>query len=312
MTAVRIRDAVDRDWNTLRGWGATQPTRDDICTAAARLWNERAWALRGYGSWDEAWATEVGAPLQLSREDRVYVHRTLLAAGLSSRAIAVITGVHHGTVCEDKHSTVGNPTVETPEAEPEKRTGLDGRKRVTDPGASAALTARVVALRESGEPMMWAEIGEVLGVTAHTAYQRYTRYRRKYPRPEPPPVTHLPTPQKIANLADTGMTSRQIAEEVGVSTERVRQLARRDGIAIAGDVNRPRGAATIDQQAAVARWIEQMNAALDAADAFMDPADLPPDEVAGWAHQLDDLIRKLRALTRTFRNQTHEGQAHHG
>jgi len=269
-------------------------------------YRQRDWIALGYESWDALCLAEYGTVLPLSIEDRQQAGAEMAGEGMSTRAIGSALGVDHATVVRDMARGASAPRASV--------TCLDGKtyRRITDPRLSAEVTAQIIAMHESGEHLTWAEIGESVGLNAHATKSRYIKYQKKHPNGQPV-VTQLPTPQKIADLAGTGKTGRQIAADIGISVERVRQLARREGITIVGDANRPKGAGkTIDQNDAVGRWITQLGAALDAADAFLDPDAITTDQAAEWVHQLDAVIQRLRGLTRALRDNSQGRQTHHG
>lgn len=318
-----VTDHVDRDIACIRAW-QSHGGLDAVTAAVLRLWEGQVWKLRGHATWADMFTAEIGEPLRLSRANRKRIHEQLSRGGMSSRAIAVVTGASYTTAQRDEIKTGANAPVSSsaPEAldsvpQPVPTTGLDGHRRVTDPAQSQALTARIVALREADPTPTWSEIGEAVGLTSGAAWDRYANHRRKHPReaePPPPPPIQLPTPARIESLADSGMTSKQIAAEIGVSVERVRGLANRDGIRIAGDINRGRGGAkTIDMIPSITNWLAQITAVLDAGDAFIDLDGITTDQAAEWAHQLNQITARLRAVTRKFQQQSQaERQAHHG
>jgi hypothetical protein len=86
----------------------------DLVTEA---YTTRAWAVLGYGSWDDYCVAEFGGSrLQLPREERRVISGSLREAGLSIRAIAAATGDGVATVHRD---LAGVPNG-TPDAEPPK------------------------------------------------------------------------------------------------------------------------------------------------------------------------------------------------
>lgn len=326
MSASKQRGtAWDADLDCVRSWSSQPVGLDDVAAAVVRLWQGQAWQACGYESWPAMFAGEVGKPLQLGRRNRGRLHERLGAAGMSTRAIAVVTGVAHRTVSSDGKAetadcaVIAQSAVSAPQPSPEPpapapQVGLDGAVRVTG-AASAKLTADIVALREGPVRLTWPQIGEAVGCTWNAARLRYANYLESKPVDAPPPPVHLPTPARIAALAETGMTSKQIAADLGIGVTQVRRLADRDGVRIVGDINRGRGGSkSIDMPAAVTNWITQVNAALDAGDAFIDLADEDPWRVGEWACQLDEIARRFRALTRKFQQQSHptDRQAQHG
>jgi hypothetical protein len=67
-----------------------------------RAYHGRAWEALGYGTWDEMCETEFdGARIRLPREQRQTTIGSLADAGLSTRAIASVTGLGRSTVARD-------------------------------------------------------------------------------------------------------------------------------------------------------------------------------------------------------------------
>jgi hypothetical protein len=92
-------------------------------------YESRAWAALGYSSWDDYCTREFGtARLKLPREERQEVVASLREQGMSTRAIAAATGVHHSTVADDLQPGVGFPTPAVPATSaPRAVTGTDGK-----------------------------------------------------------------------------------------------------------------------------------------------------------------------------------------
>jgi protein gp37 len=106
----RIKVAVDGTWQMIR-----------------EAYTSRAWAALGYDTWDAYCAAEFGTSrLALPREERREVVASLAESGLSTRAIASVTGVNHATVSRDLSSGVAFPRGD---ATPTERTvvGTDGK-----------------------------------------------------------------------------------------------------------------------------------------------------------------------------------------
>jgi len=100
MTEVEIRQATAEEARRLT---------DRIKVAVEGTWqliveayHSRAWAVLGYGSWDEYMTREFGtSQLRLPREERQDTVASLREAGLSPRAISSATGIPRTTIQRD-------------------------------------------------------------------------------------------------------------------------------------------------------------------------------------------------------------------
>jgi len=85
--------------------------RDKVMSTLVEARDGGAADLLGYASWTAYMADVFGdAPLRLERDARQELVAELSAAGMSTRAIAPIVGVHHDTVATDIKAGVGYPT----------------------------------------------------------------------------------------------------------------------------------------------------------------------------------------------------------
>ena len=101
-------------------------------------YNHRIWIALGYADWN-AWVEGEFAdiPLALPRETRQHAVQSLTAMGLTTRAIAAVTGVDPKTVRNDQRSTGEKVPTGTADGEepidvkevplPDDKVGLDGR-----------------------------------------------------------------------------------------------------------------------------------------------------------------------------------------
>jgi hypothetical protein len=118
----------------------------------------------------------------------------------------------------------------------------------------------------------------------------------------PAPADRSPTAAQarrklIGDLAGRGMSSRQIADQLGIGDHRVRAVAREHGIAIPADAvigrTRRHDSSRIVRQTAHA--LEGLVMGVDLAD----PTALDPAEAAAWAASI---TRSTRALSRFARH----------
>lgn len=99
ITPLRARDLTDR----------IKAAVEATWALIKEAYTTRAWASLGYDTWDEYCAKEFGATrLKLPREERQEVVGSLREAGLSTRAIASVTGVSHTQIRKDMSG--GNPS----------------------------------------------------------------------------------------------------------------------------------------------------------------------------------------------------------
>lgn len=109
----RIKVAVEGTWQMIR-----------------EAYVSRAWDALGYETWDAYCAAEFGTSrLALPREERREIVASLRESGLSTRAIASVTGANQSTVVRDLGATdapaLGNASVEAP-----RITGVNGKTYV--------------------------------------------------------------------------------------------------------------------------------------------------------------------------------------
>lgn len=113
---------------------------DRIQTGLELMWQligeaylARDWEVLGYGSWDEYCTREFGTSrLQLPREERQEVIASLRESGLSTRAIAAVTGVDHSTVSRSLNrggapSQQNAPPAQRPVSSNNGQLGIDGK-----------------------------------------------------------------------------------------------------------------------------------------------------------------------------------------
>ena len=114
---------------------------EDIKSEIVAAYRERDWDALGYDSWEEYCSAEFGGTIELPRSEREPLHFALREHGLSTRAIAAVTGVHKDTVNEDiKRQLAENPPVDLPPT-----LGRDGRTRKSP--KKERVRAQVVAQR---------------------------------------------------------------------------------------------------------------------------------------------------------------------
>lgn len=317
-----VADESRADFARLRQWQA-RGDFDSVVAAALNIWRNQGWVVLGYATFAEAYAGEVGAPLQMSPKNRRRLVAELSAAGMSSRAISAITGQSYVQATADIQTvkflnsldmdTAGDPDcleLQTPDRP--TVVGLDGAARVCDPTASAKLTADIVALRESNERLTWEKIGAAVGLSKNAASARYYEHQRRTDaepvqpvEPARKPSSRAATVEAIRTRAAEGASSDLIAQELCLSAEYVRRRAHEEGIELLADNQRgykvPRG---VDTNASTERWVTNLEAAIASSESFLDPEHADPEDAARWASRLRHIASHLQALTRKYDKQT--------
>ena len=325
LSLVQARGSADEarsDFAVLRQWGVRSGF-GDVVKAVLNIWRSRGWVALGYSSWADAFAGEVGEPLRMSTKNRRKLVAELSAAGMSSRAIAVVTGTGDRQAAGDIQTAqkVHSLDIATDPAIPAGSVaGLDGAVRVTDRHRSAALTAKIAELRESSLGLTWPQIGELVGLSGNAAHMRYRHHqssaRAKVESPPAPPArtheTRQGRVQRIVELVAEGATSDLIASQIGVRPEYVRLLAREEGIELTADIQRGgmKVKKSIDEVAATDRWLDNLDAALASSTAFLNPEHADPAHAEQWAARLRDITKHLQALTRKYDRQSKKEETH--
>jgi protein gp37 len=123
----RIKVAVEGTWQLIREAYVT-----------------RSWAALGYDTWDAYCAAEFGTSrLALPREERREIVASLRESGLSTRAIASVTGANQSTIVRDLGATDAFPKADASVAPPPV-TGVNGKtyaQRTPEPPSDEDLFA---------------------------------------------------------------------------------------------------------------------------------------------------------------------------
>lgn len=116
--------------------------------------------------------------------------------------------------------------------------------------------------------------------------------------------------QTVAQLADQirehagqGLTSKQIAEKVGRTVERVRLVARENDITIPADIV-TRRRQNLDAEHIMTAAVEYTAAVADSLK-MIDPNELDPSDVTEWVKSIEKSARSILATTRQMKEQNH-------
>lgn len=97
---------------------------ETACELIKQAYSVRAWSALGYDSWEDYCASEFdNTRVRIPREDRAQVVTSMREIGMSTRAIAVATGLGYGTVQRDLTAPSGDPN-----GSPDTVIGLDGKQ----------------------------------------------------------------------------------------------------------------------------------------------------------------------------------------
>lgn len=101
---------------------------DTICADAARLYEGRAWIAQGFDSWDALCAAKFASTVEeISAPTRKALSAALAGEGMSTRAIAAVTGASKSTIDRDLQVSRSGTPVPPDGAEPTRVTGKDGK-----------------------------------------------------------------------------------------------------------------------------------------------------------------------------------------
>lgn len=111
-------------------------TAAELIDLTLELWSGRAWLALGYGTWDELCDAEITLP-RLEPPQQAELRGALRSAGMSTRAIASVTGASQSTVSRSLRGESNDSPARDVEQRfktkhaPAKVTGTDGKKYTT-------------------------------------------------------------------------------------------------------------------------------------------------------------------------------------
>lgn len=230
-----------------------------------RLYLGRAWIALGFESWDDLCEKRAShlRMMRWPREERQEIVASLRESGLSTRAIAAVTGDSEATVRRDLSGASNDAPAPAPVDAPWTPDIAD----VPEPEEVAKVT--------------------ITGTDGKT-YDAKKVNKDKTPRPE--------RVQQIEKLAAQGYTSRQIADLIGVGWAHVRNIVNAEGITIAADDVRGR-ARNVDSNRVVAETVDALDG-LVIGLGLVDFADLDPERVEQWASSLRSSLRSINRFTK--------------
>lgn len=228
----------------------------------------------------------------LSREQRREMVRRLGELGMSTRQIAEVADVSHMTVARDAEDDRGVTDV-TPRA----RVGKDG-KTYQPKTVVEQRRQNVAELLAAG--FTHAQIADSLGVPHSTVHTDAKVLRDVTSKPSSKSPADTPRKvERIRELAAKAWTSPQIARDLGVGEQRVRELARNNGIDITADkvLGKTR---RIDSNHVMQEVVDTL-AQLDMPMRVINLKELDAARVSEWANSLTESIRALNRFAKTIK-----------
>lgn len=111
--------------------------------------------------------------------------------------------------------------------------------------------------------------------------------------------------QQLRSFAEQGWSSRQIAPKLGVSPERVRELARNNNIKIHADQVMARTKDSINLTRVVRNTVEGLATSMEVSWSLLGESNLetlPSEEIPRWVESLDNSIQAIQRLRRKLNN----------
>lgn len=225
----------------------------------------------------------------LTRDQRREMVRRLRELGMSTRRIAEVAQVSQSTVIRDDRP-------EPNDSPPTPTRGADGK--VYPHKTVVSERRRVVAeMLDAGASQ--AEISASLSVPKSTVADDAAALRRDDPPPSKSPAD---TPRKIARIAELGSkgySSAQIADDLGIGVERVRFLARENGVEITADkvVGHRRRVDSTKVAAEIVATLEGLALPMR----HVNFTDLDATQATEWANSLTESIRALNRFAKQMK-----------
>lgn len=215
--------------------------------------------------------------------DRRIAVRGMSAMGISTRAQAKVLGVSHTTVERDASGGTDVPPEPQPHASPGFAPGWRSASEVLDQHTQPKETAQTEKPMSAAAAEKPAKVVGIDGKTYSRSASKAEQERRL---------------ARLAEMAETGWSSPQIAKELGHTEEYVRRLARDNNITINADrvMGKTRRQVDHDRIASeIVTGLEGLALSLH----LLDIDQVNPRHAAEWATSLNQSLRELSQ----FRNQ---------
>jgi len=229
---------------------------------------------------------------QMSKAERDRNVTRMRQLGMTQKQIGERLSISQGRVAQIEESPEVLVTNTSGDSPPKKRGGKYATR-----ADSEKVQARVAEMALAGATTK--QIPEALDLSYNAAWERRRQVAAAgNDRPAEPPLH-----EQIAECAKRGMTSKQIANAVGLHEQTVRVKARAHGIDIPAD--RASHKKSIDADAAMTRAV---GGVADALYAFkhIPMSDLDAEQVHEWSRSLDESAKSIRTLIRQLNQLTKE------
>lgn len=227
---------------------------------------------------------------QLDKTQRNAYVVKLRELGLTQAEVADRVGLSRNRISEIEDKDVSESDTSSSEERPPKKRG----NKYATKADSEKVQAKVAEMVAAGASTR--EIADELDISVSAVWQR----KKQLPaNPDEPTPLH----EQIAECAARGMTSVQIAAEVGHGQEWVREQARRHDITIPADKSSYKK--HIDATAAMTRAVGHLGDAVYAFN-FIPLNDLDAEQTDEWSRSLDEVAKSIRTLIRQLNQLTKE------
>lgn len=259
----------------------------------ADLHQRRGWEALCYRTWEDYCAHEFGPDRSaLVRGNRRGAVIALHHAGMSFRGIAAALGMGYGTVARDvSMATVGEALADEDSGRPLSAQTL------------AAISRRDAIRELAAQGMTRQQVAEMLGISRKRLGEITKAGGIIFGTTDRSKAAQQWRLRTIRERAAAGATSRQIADEVGVSAQRVRELARAEGIDIPSDAV-ARQTMRLDHTQIVRGAVEDTYGI----GHLLDRVDWSQVDLTDAEHWIDSLTEAIRTLTALRRAVSKERQ----
>lgn len=234
-------------------------------------------------------------------DTRRAMRQRLRDSGATQAETAAALGVSRETIKHEESSALVTTTKpeESIDQVIAKRPPKAGARRTKNAEESAALTARIVELRETGKTLQ--AIADLLGIGQTAVSERLKNYHK------PKPV-ELAKWEQARDLAANSATSEEIAATLGIRRETVKNWAKRHGFDIPAEAAVSGKHRRIDSTEVVANTVDIFAHAVEGLD-LINFQNVNPDKADEWLCSLEETRIAIRTLIRQIKSLTKE-QSH--